>query len=338
MNYYPFHIGDYASATRHLSWDEDAAYRRLLDTYYTTEKPLPLEMRQIYRLVVATTDAQREAVRVVLEEFFEKTDEGWVNRRAETEILSMREKQEKQRERVNKRWEKYRESQRSAPGDTEVYTADSHENVIGNTAVQKPDTAVSEKRTDVIPPTPTPTPIPIKTPHTPCSPKGGRTVARKPASARVGDSGHDPGKSDPDPERPPDDPPPKPTQTGEICVAVRAEGVPDANPQHPKLLALIAAGAEIGEFVDAARAARARGKNFAYLLGIVEGRRRDAAEIAANARASPPRSRPMTASEGRALAAGTSLAEFNAAMANEYDERRMEDGIVIEGECSETPL
>ena len=40
MNYYPFHIGDYLSATRHLSWEEDAAYRRLLDTYYTTEKPV----------------------------------------------------------------------------------------------------------------------------------------------------------------------------------------------------------------------------------------------------------------------------------------------------------
>ena len=25
MNYYPFHIGDYVSATRHLTWDEDAA-------------------------------------------------------------------------------------------------------------------------------------------------------------------------------------------------------------------------------------------------------------------------------------------------------------------------
>ena len=32
------HIGDYLSATRHLSWEEDAAFRRLLDTYYSTEK------------------------------------------------------------------------------------------------------------------------------------------------------------------------------------------------------------------------------------------------------------------------------------------------------------
>lgn len=78
MNYYPFHIGDYVSATRHLSWEEDAAYRRLLDTYYTTEKPLPLETRQVCRLVLATTEAQREAVQTVLEEFFQRTEDGWI--------------------------------------------------------------------------------------------------------------------------------------------------------------------------------------------------------------------------------------------------------------------
>ena len=86
MNYYPFHIGDYASATRHLSWDEDAAYRRLLDTYYSSEKALPADLRAVCRLVLATTEAQREAVRVVLEEFFTMTADGWVNGRADAEI------------------------------------------------------------------------------------------------------------------------------------------------------------------------------------------------------------------------------------------------------------
>ena len=100
MNYYPFHIGDYLSATRHLSWEEDAAYRRMLDTYYTTEKPLPLDVRAVCRLVLATTDSQREAVEVVLGEFFERTDAGWVNHRADGEILAMQEKQQKQRDKA----------------------------------------------------------------------------------------------------------------------------------------------------------------------------------------------------------------------------------------------
>ena len=67
MNYYPFHIGDYATATRHLSWDEDMAYRRLLDVYYTTEKPLPNDLRSVWRLTLASTDEHRDAIKIVLE-------------------------------------------------------------------------------------------------------------------------------------------------------------------------------------------------------------------------------------------------------------------------------
>ena len=92
MNYFPFHIGDYASATRHLSWDEDAAYRRLLDVYYTTEKPLPADLRAVCRLVIAMTEIQRESVQIVLAEFFELTPCGWINHRADAEIESMRDK------------------------------------------------------------------------------------------------------------------------------------------------------------------------------------------------------------------------------------------------------
>lgn len=112
MNYYPFHIGDYLSATRHLSWDEDAAYRRLLDTYYTTEKPLPLDLRAVCRLVVASTEEQRHAVQVVLEEFFVQTPDGWVNSRADEEIKAAREKSEQTGERTEHektRKERYRE-------------------------------------------------------------------------------------------------------------------------------------------------------------------------------------------------------------------------------------
>ena len=165
MNYYPFHIGDYVSATRHLSWEEDAAYRRLLDTYYVTEKPLSNDLRQVCRLVLATTDSQREAVRVVLEEFFEATDAGWVNRRADSEILAMQEKQEKQRERANKRWQ----SQDTNTGNA---TAMPRHNG-GNAVAQETDASA-------MPPTPTPTPTPTPLINTP--PNGG--VARKRAAAR----------------------------------------------------------------------------------------------------------------------------------------------------------
>ncbi len=146
MNYYPFHIGDYLSATRHLSWEEDAAYRRLLDTYYTTEKALPLDIRAIFRLVVASTDSQREAVSVVLNEFFDKTADGWVCQRAEAEIQTMRDKQQKQRDRANRRWHVQ---------DTEPANA---------TAMPRHETSdATAQKADAhaMPPTPTPTPTPI---------------------------------------------------------------------------------------------------------------------------------------------------------------------------------
>jgi uncharacterized protein YdaU (DUF1376 family) len=145
MNYYPFHIGDYLSATRHLSWEEDAAYRRLLDTYYTNEKPLPGDLRAVCRLVLATTESQREAVRVVLEEFFRKTDEGWINTRADAEIEAMRSKQQKQREKANKRW---------AKPETE------HGNASAMPQHHEIDAAASNAHADAMPPTPTPTPTP----------------------------------------------------------------------------------------------------------------------------------------------------------------------------------
>lgn len=146
MNYYPFHIGDYLSATRHLSWEEDAAYRRLLDTYYTSEKPLPVDLRAVCRLVLATTETQREAVRVVLEEFFELTDEGWTNSRADAEIAEMRVKQQKQRDKANKRWQ----SQKQEPGTASAMPR--------HTAS---DATASKSDADAMPPTPTPTPTPI---------------------------------------------------------------------------------------------------------------------------------------------------------------------------------
>ena len=147
MNYYPFHIGDYLSATRHLSWAEDAAYRRLLDTYYTTEKALPLDLRAVCRLVLATTEEQREAVRVVLDEFFEQTDDGWKNGRADAEIDAMRDKQQKQRDKANKRWHK----PDAEPGTASAMPLHAETNATA-----------SETDADAMPPTPTPTPITAK--------------------------------------------------------------------------------------------------------------------------------------------------------------------------------
>jgi uncharacterized protein YdaU (DUF1376 family) len=95
MNYYPFHIGDYASATQHLTEFEDLAYRRLMDVYYVSEKPIPLDRRQAYRLVRASSDAMREAVDTIINEFFTPEDDGWHHKRCDAEIDRAREKSNK---------------------------------------------------------------------------------------------------------------------------------------------------------------------------------------------------------------------------------------------------
>lgn len=86
MNYYPHHIGDYSRDTAHLSMLEDAAYRRMLDLAYATERPLPLERDRLYRLIRAKSHPEKLAVDVVLGEFFIEGDDGWHQKRVELEI------------------------------------------------------------------------------------------------------------------------------------------------------------------------------------------------------------------------------------------------------------
>jgi len=82
MHYYQFHIGDYASHTRHLSLLEDLAYRRLLDFYYLHENPI--KQRDIARQI-GMRDHEQDVL-TVLNEFFLSTDEGFVSPRADKEI------------------------------------------------------------------------------------------------------------------------------------------------------------------------------------------------------------------------------------------------------------
>ncbi len=88
MNYYSFHIGDFVAATVHLSAMEELAYRRLLDMYYDTEQPIPLETDRVSRRLRLDS----ETVDSVLSEFFERTDAGWRNSRCDREIAEYQRK------------------------------------------------------------------------------------------------------------------------------------------------------------------------------------------------------------------------------------------------------
>jgi hypothetical protein len=72
----------------------------------------------------------------------------------------------------------------------------------------------------------------------------------------------------------------QPTAAGVICKALRRAGVADVNPGHPRLLALIEAGATEAEFTGFAPSAISKGSGFAWVLGAVEGERKRAANTA----------------------------------------------------------
>ena len=145
MNYYEHHIGDYAQATAHLSFIEDAAYSRLIRKYYAEEKNLPVDIKSVQRLVGARTKEEREAVANILDEFFTLEADGWHNKRCDAEIAKYQGKQVKARASAQARWDKrkpdamrtHSESDANASSDNNADAMRTHSE--GN-AHQTPDT------------------------------------------------------------------------------------------------------------------------------------------------------------------------------------------------------
>lgn len=84
MHFYPFNIKDWALHTAHLSLEEEGAYRRLLDMYYDTERPIPKETQPVIRRL--RLGSYVSEVEQVLSEFFDLEDDGYHNSRADIEI------------------------------------------------------------------------------------------------------------------------------------------------------------------------------------------------------------------------------------------------------------
>ena len=82
MIWYKFHLGDYITHTTHLSDAEDLAYRRLLDLYYMSEAPIPLNTNLVARKIRLDLDITES----VLGEFFERTENGYFNHRCHAEV------------------------------------------------------------------------------------------------------------------------------------------------------------------------------------------------------------------------------------------------------------
>ena len=100
MNYYKRHIGDYMKDASHLSLLEHGIYMRLMDVYYTRESAIPVD--QAARLIGARSKDEKEALAVVVAEFFQEVDGFYKQTRCDIEIALMQQKAETNRD-VGKR-------------------------------------------------------------------------------------------------------------------------------------------------------------------------------------------------------------------------------------------
>ena len=108
MHYYQFNIGDYQSHTAHLSEMEDLAYRRLLDWYYLHECPIPLDSNEIARQIRMRSHS--DSIAIVLQEYFERTTDGWIHHRADKEIEKTGDKSQKASASAKARWNKAKDA------------------------------------------------------------------------------------------------------------------------------------------------------------------------------------------------------------------------------------
>jgi len=154
LNYYEHHIGDFAEATAHLSFVEDAAYSRLIRKYYAQEKPLPADTKAVQRLVGARSKDEREAVDSVLHEFFDLQADGWHQARCDAEIARYQDKQAKAKRSAQARWNAkppHSEGNANAYANASPDAMRTHSE--GN-ALQSPDTSLSLRAMGLPPPLP----------------------------------------------------------------------------------------------------------------------------------------------------------------------------------------
>lgn len=254
MNHFPFHIGDYAEATGHLSFVEDATYFRCIRKYYSTEKALPREISQVQRLIGAKTKEEKNSVEVVLNEFFILEEDGWHNKRCDQELEKYQEgskEDQEKKEHEKERLRRYREERSlmftalRAVGvipkwdvhmDTlrDLFNKNCNAPVLSTGSVQSSNCNAPDTHTD--------TAITNQEPI---------TINQEPIHTTHGSEN---------------------LTSGNVCSILRSKGISSVNPSNPKLQNLIAQNVPLSEFEYAAGVAIERGKGFAYAIGIVEGR------------------------------------------------------------------
>lgn len=102
--WYAFYPKDYEQKTAHLTILQDGAYRRLLDRYYMSGKPLPANADVLHRVCRAFAPDEQAAIAVVLAEFFVLGEHGYTQDRVEEELQKADSLSETRRKAANSRY------------------------------------------------------------------------------------------------------------------------------------------------------------------------------------------------------------------------------------------
>lgn len=250
MNYVELHIGDYDKATAHLTACEDGVYGRLLRRYYDTEAPLPLDLKALQRLVRARSRDEKEAVETVLDEFFQKRDDGWHHPRCDEEIARFQETQDEREEKKQhetERKRRYRQRRR------ELFAELREHGIVPpfETPIEELEATLSRvlsQGTDT---------------------GTGRGRSRKGTAIQTPDTSNTSvGSTEASPER-------LTALAREACAAMHRLGIVRFNPSHPDLLAAFAEGVTLQAIVDTAgEALRTEGVENPFLWTIGTARSR----------------------------------------------------------------
>lgn len=84
--WYAWYPADYKSKTAHLSFLQDAAYRRMIDAYYERGGPLPNDRPALFRICGAMDREEQEAVDFIVSSFFYLNDKELHSRRCDDEL------------------------------------------------------------------------------------------------------------------------------------------------------------------------------------------------------------------------------------------------------------
>ncbi len=276
VNWYEHHLGDWLRDTVGLTILEEGVYRRLVDWYYTQERPLARHEDEAGLVVRARSKAERIAVARVLNKFFELHDDGWHHSRCDREIakfLRGRPKSEEARLAQNERQKASREYRRA------LFTT------LREAGCVPSGMSTNEQLVDLLKRAELPVPVTA------------RVTARVTAAVTrdVTANGHDtlfplPISQEGAPVTDPSDQSqrePIVTAFGSVtsaraqqaCKAMQRVGFDDVRAADPRLLTLLDQGATDDELATVASEAAARKLSWSWLLAVVVGRRKDAARM-----------------------------------------------------------